>query len=150
MKKILLLLLLSSSLFGQIKIKDLPTTTTGSVGDFLLKDDAAGVPGSTKKISITNFLATYIPNDIIGSGTINYIPKFTATKTIGNSLIFDNGTSVAIGNATPTASTAFEIKSTTGSLLVPRMTTAQITALTKIAGMVQYNSTKNLFSIYTG
>lgn len=32
-----------------------------------------------------------------GSGTTNYVPKFTASTTLGNSQIFDNGTNVGIG-----------------------------------------------------
>ncbi len=32
-----------------------------------------------------------------GSGTTNYLPKFTATSTLGNSIIYDNGSSVTIG-----------------------------------------------------
>ena len=59
MKKIILFLLLSNVAFGQIKVKDLPTTTTGSTNDYLLKDDAAGTPGSTKKISIASFIDAY-------------------------------------------------------------------------------------------
>lgn len=43
-----------------------------------------------------------------GSGTTNYVPKFTATSTIGNSQIFDNGTSVGIGTTTPLS--AFHIQ----------------------------------------
>lgn len=39
--------------------------------------------------------------EVSGSGTTNYIPKFTASSTIGNSLIFDNGTNVGIGTASP-------------------------------------------------
>ena len=35
-----------------------------------------------------------------GSGTTNYIPKFTGTSSIGNSLIYDNGTNVLIGTTT--------------------------------------------------
>ncbi len=35
-----------------------------------------------------------------GTGTINYLPKFTASSTIGNSLIFDDGTNVGIGTTT--------------------------------------------------
>jgi hypothetical protein len=38
---------------------------------------------------------------ISGSGTANYVPKFTASQTVGNSLIFDNGTHIGIGTATP-------------------------------------------------
>lgn len=37
-----------------------------------------------------------------GSGTINYIPKFTASGTLGNSIIWDNGTNVGIGNTNTT------------------------------------------------
>lgn len=40
---------------------------------------------------------TIINSDAL-SGTTNYIPKFTGTNSIGNSLIFDNGTNVAIGS----------------------------------------------------
>lgn len=36
-----------------------------------------------------------------GSGTTNYIPKFTAGSTIGNSQIFDDGSKVGIGTTTP-------------------------------------------------
>lgn len=38
-----------------------------------------------------------------GSGTTNYVPKFTAATTLGNSLIYDNGTNVGIGTASPAA-----------------------------------------------
>ena len=36
-----------------------------------------------------------------GSGTINYVSKFTGTGTLGDSNIFDNGTNVGIGTITP-------------------------------------------------
>lgn len=38
-----------------------------------------------------------------GSGTTNYVSKFTGSGTIGNSQIFDNGTNVGIGTASPSA-----------------------------------------------
>lgn len=37
-----------------------------------------------------------------GSGTTNYISKWTASGTLNNSQIFDNGTNVGIGTVTPT------------------------------------------------
>ncbi len=41
---------------------------------------------------------------IAGSGTLNYVPKWTPDgNTLGNSLIFDNGTNVGIGTNTPAA-----------------------------------------------
>ena len=38
---------------------------------------------------------------ITGSGTTNYVTKFTGASSIGNSLIFDNGTNVGIGLTSP-------------------------------------------------
>jgi hypothetical protein len=35
------------------------------------------------------------------SGTTNYVSKFTGASTLGNSLIFDNGTNVGIGTTSP-------------------------------------------------
>jgi hypothetical protein len=36
-----------------------------------------------------------------GSGTTNYLPKFTGASALGNSQIFDNGTNVGIGTTSP-------------------------------------------------
>lgn len=42
-----------------------------------------------------------LTNPVTGTGTTNYVPKFTGTSTIGNSQIFDNGTNVGIGVTNP-------------------------------------------------
>lgn len=47
---------------------------------------------------------------ISGSGTTNYVTKFTGSEEVGNSQIFDNGTSVGIGTSTP--STKFQVAGT--------------------------------------
>jgi hypothetical protein len=62
-----------------------PTGPTGAAG-------TAGTPGVTGPTG---------PGGV--SGTINYVSKFTAATTVGNSQIFDNGTSISIGTATPLA-----------------------------------------------
>lgn len=49
-------------------------------------------------------------NGITGSGTTNYVPKFTSSSAIGNSQIFDNGTSVGIATATPSAAYRLDIE----------------------------------------
>lgn len=89
--------------FSQIKIKDLPTTTTGSTLDYLLKDAVAGTPGSTQKISIANFITTYSLQTTPGiTGlTTNYIPKATSSSSIGNSVIYQLNNRVGIGTTTP-------------------------------------------------
>ena len=48
------------------------------------------------------------------SGTTNYISKFTGSTTLGNSLVFDNGTNVGIGTVTPDSRLHIE-GNTTGS-----------------------------------
>jgi hypothetical protein len=46
---------------------------------------------------------------VTGTGTLNYLPKWTPNgSTLGNSLIFDNGTSIGIGTTTPTS--LFQLK----------------------------------------
>jgi hypothetical protein len=42
-----------------------------------------------------------LTNPVTGTGTTNYLPKFTGTSTIGNSQVFDNGTNVGIGTTSP-------------------------------------------------
>ena len=50
-----------------------------------------------------------LTNPITGTGTTNYLSKFTASGTIGNSQIFDNGTNVGVGEEQTAA--RFSIKS---------------------------------------
>jgi hypothetical protein len=50
-----------------------------------------------------------------GTGTTNYLPKFTGASTIGNSILFDNGTNVGINTTTPTFSTGYTTLSLNGS-----------------------------------
>ncbi|WP_296683216.1 tail fiber domain-containing protein [Flavobacterium sp.] len=42
-----------------------------------------------------------LTNPITGTGTTNYHAKFTGSGTLGNSLIYDNGTNVGIGTTSP-------------------------------------------------
>ena len=42
-----------------------------------------------------------LTNPITGTGTTNYVPKFTGTTSLGDSSIFDNGTNVGIGTTSP-------------------------------------------------
>lgn len=56
------------------------------------------LPSSSGTLALTSDLSGYIQ----GSGTTNYVPKFTASGTIGNSLIYDTGTRIAIGGTSAT------------------------------------------------
>jgi heat shock protein HslJ len=56
---------------------------------------------------------------ISGSGTTNYVAKFTSASAIGNSSIFDNGTNVGINTATPVTGSILDI--TGSSNVYPRI-----------------------------
>jgi len=47
------------------------------------------------------------------SGTASYVPKFTGTNVVGNSVIYDNGTNIGIGTASPTGG-RLHVKSSSG------------------------------------
>ena len=80
-------------------------------------------------------------NVVTGTGTASYIPKFTAASTLGNSLVYDNGTSVGINTTAPNASAALQVVSTTQGFLPPVMTAAQKTAIASPAtGLVIYQT----------
>ena len=69
-----------------------------------------------------NFTEVYSAK-IGGSGTTNYVSKFTASGSIGNSQIFDNGTNIGIGTSSPgsllhltsTSSPYIRLQTTNGS-----------------------------------
>ena len=88
--------------------------------------DAPTVPGLTNKLD--------------GSGTINYIPKFTATKTLGNSLLFDSGTNIGIGTTSP--ANTLEIKQGTAGNSGLRFTNlnSASTATTSASKVLTLNS----------
>lgn len=54
-------------------------------------------PNASGTLALTSDLSGFIT----GSGTTNYIPKWTGSTALGNSLLFDNGTNVGIGTASP-------------------------------------------------
>jgi hypothetical protein len=59
-----------------------------------------GTSGAATLVGSTLNIPQYAVG-IGGSGTTNYVPRFTSASTIGDSLIFDNGTNIGIGNTTP-------------------------------------------------
>jgi hypothetical protein len=65
----------------------------------------ANSTGTRKYLSQINGTAPTweaLPASVGGSGTTNYVSKWTSSTTLGDSQIYDNGTNVGIGTATPT------------------------------------------------
>ena len=69
-------------------------------GDGISVDTATGNVTVTNTITNNNQL-TNGAGYVDGSGTANYVPKWTDGDTIGNSVIYDDGTKGGIGTASP-------------------------------------------------
>jgi hypothetical protein len=58
-------------------------------------------------MAITLFAALAIPvqfaGQVTGSGTTNFIPRWTGSTTLGNSILFQSGGKVGIGTSSPAA-----------------------------------------------
>jgi hypothetical protein len=72
----------------------------GEVGITQASGSTNGFLSSTDWTTFNN-KQNALTNPVTGTGTTNYLPKFTGSTTIGNSQIFDNGTNVGIGTASP-------------------------------------------------
>jgi len=65
-----------------------------------------GSSGSATFVSNTLNIPTYTLSGlggVSGSGTTNYIPKFTSSSAIGNSVIYESSSNIGIGTITPSA-----------------------------------------------
>ena len=83
------------------------------------------------------------------SGTTNYLPKVTGAGTVGNSQVFDNGTSVGIGTNNPNSNAILDIVSTSKGILLPRLTDAQRNAIASpTEGLLIYNTSAGKAQVY--
>ena len=92
-----------------------------------------------------------LTNPVTGTGTLNFVSKFTSTgSTLGNSLVYDNGTNVGIGTTSPGAKLHVNQSGTSGvqtivaalssTSLRPVLQFSESTAATITAGMsIEYN-----------
>ena len=92
------------------------TPTSGGVTSVTATSPVASTGGATPVISLpaaTTSTSGYLTSTdwntfnskgsgtVTGTGTANYLSKFTSSTAIGNSVIFDNGTNVGIGTSSP-------------------------------------------------
>lgn len=101
------------------------------------------ITGTSELLSVPFALFAANANGTLSNGTAaGNTPYWDGTAWVTNSSnIYNNGGSVGIGTATPAASAALEINSTTGALLLPRLTTAQRDQLAAKIGMIIFNTT---------
>lgn len=93
---------LSSATSG-VTIGSTPVTSSGTITLAIATATATqnGLLSSTDWSTFNN-KQNALTNPVTGTGTTNYLAKFTGSTTVGNSQIFDNGTNVGIGTASPT------------------------------------------------
>jgi len=78
-------------------IQTITSSVLFTTGSNIIGSSLSNVQQLTGSVGITGSLAINGTTAVVGSGTANYVPKFTASNTIGNSLIYDDGTNVGIG-----------------------------------------------------
>jgi hypothetical protein len=64
--------------------------------------------GTSSQYLMADGSISTLTNPITGTGTPNTLPRFTASTTIGDSAVTDNGTTIVLGRATSTLATATE------------------------------------------
>lgn len=76
-----------------------------------------------------------LTNPVTGTGTTNYLPKFTGTSTLGDSLVYSNSTGVGI-NCVPNAQ--FEVFGASGNLLTDGIRISRNTLQSSQYGQINY------------
>ncbi|NDC19127.1 MAG: hypothetical protein EBZ87_02520, partial [Microbacteriaceae bacterium] len=83
----------------------------GTASQILAADGSVITAGTNITISAGTISAS---GGLTGSGTTNYLPKFTASTTVGDSRFLDDGTQTFLGNGSTNASPSTGIFSATG------------------------------------
>jgi hypothetical protein len=75
---------------------------TSLVANTLTAGTGISITNGSGSITInTSGLQTSLTNPVTGTGTASYVPKWSSTSGLSNSLIYDNGTNIGIGTTTP-------------------------------------------------
>ena len=100
-------------------------------------------------------IAGYVKQKATGTWNSTAAPSIISFGVRQSSTVFNDDVvvinqlgAVGIGTSTPAASALLDLTSTTGALLLPRMTETQRDALTAVNGMIIYNSTDDELNFY--
>ncbi len=126
------------------------SNTTDSTADSQFEVKVGGANGGDPKFVYTINGVTNWAMGVDNSDSDKF--KIGNSSTLGGAdkMTITSGGLVGIGTASPAASALLDLTSTTGALLLPRMTTTQRDALTAVNGMQVYNSTTGKVNIYEG
>ena len=128
---------------GQLRLTSYTSTSSFS-------GTAVGVLGFLSDGSIITIPVPSGGSGLTGTGTTNYISKFTGATSVGNSLLFDNGTDIGINTNTPTTTTNYtslQINGATGGIL--RFSNAGTNAGHIYASSAEFGiNTPSVFNLY--
>lgn len=126
-----------------ISISSAPITSSYT----LILPSQQGVSGSVLTNDGSGTLSwTSMLSAIGSSGTTNYLPVFTSASTVGNSLLYQDGSSVGLGTSTPAARLQINIPSSEGKGLIVRAApgaTANLIELQNTAGSALFQVSSN-------
>jgi hypothetical protein len=81
------------------------STVANATGDFLTHSGSTINKRTPAQVLSDIGGQAALTNPITGTGTLNYVSKFTGTTSLGNSQIFDDGSGVGIGTTSPNYTT---------------------------------------------
>jgi hypothetical protein len=117
----------------------------------IIVQGSVGAASQKSKLLFTTTASDYnytFPNAsgtlVVGSGTAGYLQRMSDTTSLVDSQIYDDGTSVVVGGASPNSSAKLQIDSTTQGFLPPRMTGLQANSISsKAEGLLVYATSAN-------
>jgi hypothetical protein len=83
-----------------LNVQQVTSSIIYSSGSNVFGNSLANTQQFTGSMSVTGSLSVNNTPAVLGSGTTNYITKFTTAGTVGNSGIFESGSNVGIGTTT--------------------------------------------------
>ena len=85
-----------------LNVQQVTSSIVYSSGSNIFGNTLGNTQQFTGSVGVTGSLTVNGTSAVIGTGTTNYLPKFTGASTIGNSLVRDDGSGVSIGIAPQT------------------------------------------------
>jgi hypothetical protein len=133
-----------------------PLSYNNTTGAFTIAQASGSVSGFLSSTDWTTFnnKQNTITNPVTGTGTTNYLPKWTSGTALGNSLVYDDGTNIGIGNSSPSVkldvtgniSSSATIKAIT-SLVVERDASDTIGSGSYLALVKSSNAYQSIFQL---
>ena len=101
-----------------LNVQQVTSSVVYSSGSNIFGNSLGNTQQFTGSVGVTGSLTVNGTSAVVGSGTTNYIPKFTAGSTIGNSVIQESGSNIGIGQS-PTYK--FDVNNVGGSTATTRL-----------------------------